>query len=605
MERDIRGNILFQKGILIFLTLSTLVLILRVAQFSLRESAEWRKRCDYRIGRSLEIEPRRGKIYGSDERTILAESRIALSIAADNHAIRSTGRECLIAERMATITGEPVENMISRLHSRHHAEWLARDIHRSVFKGFLKAQCDGLLPGIHVKREIQRDYPEHPHAASLVGFVTREREHGFDTLGPYRYLSGVEGLERVYDRELSGVFGKINYRINRFQAPEHDSFVTEIPVQDGLDLVCTIDAGVQRIVREELLKAIEHNQADSALAIVMDPWTGAIIAAESVENTYEHMDFEYRQSTPMNNWPPDARRNLSMISTFEPGSTWKPVIMAIALENNLVKPSEIIPWKKATVLGRHTFYDWKDFAGDMPLRDVLKWSSNSGMIEISKRIFASLSHGEIFEQILGMGFLRPLPLDYSIQPNGMLNPVHWGPISIGAIAEGYETGVTLSQLAAFYCSIANGGYIVFPHFGKKLLDPETGNTVRDLEPQQGYPIMSSETAEFIRNALFECVECGGTGSKASMKNYRLNAAGKTGTAIIPVNGSYASKKYRASFAGFFPAQNPHYVIVVSIVNPSAEHYYGGQVAAPLFQQIAGRICSDLFGILPMPFPKEI
>lgn len=605
MRREVHGNRCFQKCILIVMTSFSLVMILRVGQFSILEAVEWRQRCEQRIAKRLDIEPKRGKILGSDETTILAQSRIAISLAADNIAIRSTQNECAIAKKMAEITNEPIETIISRIHSRHNAEWLARDIDCSVFKGFLKTQGDGYLPGVHLKREIIREYPEHPHAASLVGFVSRDREFGFDTLGPYRFLSGTEGLERVYNAELSGLFGRARYQINRFYASEQDSFTTEIPVQDGLDLVTTIDVDIQRVLREELLRALEQNRADSVLAIVMDPWTGGIFAAESVENIEEHKDLEFRQKTPANNWPPDARRNMAMVSAFEPGSIWKPVIMSIALENSLVKQKEIIPWKKVNVLGNHRFLDWKNFNCDLALKDILKFSSNSCMIEISKRIFSSLSHDEIFEQIQGMGFVRPLPLDFTNQPRGTLNPEYWGPITVGAIAEGYETGITLSQIGAFYCSIANGGHIVFPHFGKKLLDPQTGEIVKNLQAPLGYPIMSEETSDFIRNALYECVECGGTGSKASMKNYRLQAAGKTGTAMMMENGTYASQKRRASFVGFFPVQNPRFVIALSIVNPTAGHYMGGQIAAPLFNQIAGRICSDLYGILPMPFPKEI
>ncbi|MGB3977336.1 MAG: penicillin-binding protein 2 [bacterium] len=605
MVREVHGNTIFQKCILILMTFFGAVTILRVAQFSLLESTEWQKRSDQRIERTLDLEPLRGKILGSDESAVLAQSRISISLATDNLAIRSTDHECIIAKKMAEITNKPVENIISRIYSRHNAEWLARDIDRSVFKGFLKAQSDGSVPGVHIKREIIREYPYHPHAASLIGFVSRQREPGFDTLGPFQFLSGTEGLERVYNDALSGVFGKARYRINRFQASEQDSFSTEIPIQDGHDLVTTIDVDIQRILREELLKALEQNRAESVLALVMDPWTGGIFAAESVENIEEHKDFEFRQLTPVNNWPPDARRNMAMLSAFEPGSIWKPVMVAIALENSLVKHKEVIPWRKINVLGNHKFLDWKNFNSDLALKDIIKFSSNSGMIEISKRIFGSLSHDEIFEQIQGMGFNRPLPIDFSNQPRGTLNPDYWGPITIGAIAEGYETGITLSQIGAFYCAIANGGHIVYPHFGKKLLDPQTGETVKSLEAPMGYPIMSEETSDFIRNALYECVECGGTGSKASLKNYRLQAAGKTGTAMMMENGSYASQKRRASFVGFFPVQNPRFVIALSIVNPKAGHYMGGQVAAPLFQQIAGRICSDVYGILPMPFPKEI
>lgn len=604
MEFEHSGNRWFQRLIVTAMTAASVVMGLRLAQFSLIESGAWSRRAQDRITRILEIEPRRGRIFAADGRTVLADSDIQLSIAVDNCAVRSTGKECVIANRLADILDIPPETVISKIHSRYNAEWVARDIDRQVFKRFLKAQLDGLLPGVSIKREVRRNYPAHPNAASLLGFVSREREPGFDTLGPYRHIHGIEGIEVAYEDALKGQFGQCQYRVNRFYAPEHDSFQTLTPVRNGNDLITTIDTRIQRLLREELKKALKLNAADSVMAVVMDPATGAIIASDSVENTPEHLNPEYRHDVPVNCWPPEARRNLVHTAVFEPGSVWKPVIMSIALENGIVHPGETIDWKPAVVMGGHAFRDWKNFNRDLLLKEVLIWSSNVGIIEVSRRMFDALPDQQIYEQIQGMGFLRDLPVDYPVRPRGTLNPGHWSAITVGAVAEGYETGVTMSQLAAFYCAVANGGRIVYPHYGKSLLNPDTGEIIRDLTPEPGYPIMAPDTAAFIRNAMFECVDYG-TGRKGSLEDYGICAAGKTATAKMLVNGSYASGKYRASFCGFFPAEDPIYVIVVSVENPTAGAYYGGQVAAPLFQQIAGRICSDIYGILPFPFPREI
>nr|HPQ39429.1 penicillin-binding protein 2 [bacterium] len=529
MEFEHSGNRTFQRLIITAMTVASVVMGLRLAQFSVIESTDWSLRARDRILRTLEIEPRRGRIIAADRRTVLADSEITLSIAVDNCAIGSTGKECVIANRLAEILGVPPEVVISRIHSRHNAEWVARDIDRQVFKRFLKAQLDGLLPGVSIKREVRRIYPEHPVAASLLGFVTREREPGFDTLGPYRHVHGVEGIEVAYEDDLRGQFGACQYRINRFYAPEHDSFETLTEVRNGNDLVTTIDPKMARLVREELIKALKLNAADSAMAIVMDPDTGAILASDSVENTPEHLDPEYRSTVPVNCWPPEARRNLVHTAVFEPGSIWKPVIMSIALENGIVHPGEIIPWKPAVVMGGHAFRDWKDFNRDLQLKEVLIWSSNVGIIEVSRRMFQSLPDTQIYEQIQGMGFLRNLPVDYPVRPRGTLNPGNWSAITVGAVAEGYETGVTMSQLGAFYCAVANGGRIVYPHYGRHLLDADTGEIIRDLTPEPGYPVMSPETAEFIRNAMTECVDYG-TGKKGSLEDYHVSAAGKTATA---------------------------------------------------------------------------
>jgi len=509
------GNKGFQRLVVGFMTVASVIMVLRLGQFSIVQSSDWKERAKKRICRTMKIEPCRGRIYADDGETILAESEIALSVAVDNCAVNSTNKECLIADRLADIVGKSPEDVISRIHSRHNAEWIERDVDRQIFKRFLKVQLDGLLPGVYVKREINRIYPEHPDAASLLGFVSFQREHGFDTLGPYRYAKGIEGIECAYDKELRGEFGECRYQVNRFYAPEHDSFETIKDVKNGLDLITTVDLHVQKILREELLKGLELNAANTAMAMIMDPWSGAIIAADSVEETEEHKNKEYRESNPVNCWPSEARRNLNHTSVFEPGSVWKPVMMSIALENNLVHPGEIIPWKPAVVMGGHAFRDWKNFNRDLQLKEVLIWSSNVGIIEVSRKMFNSLPDGQIYEQIQGMGFLRNLPVDFPVRPRGTLNPGRWGPITVGAVAEGYENGVTMSQLAAFYCAIANGGTIVHPHYGSQLKDPETGLIVKDLSPEIGYPIMAPETAEFVRVAMTECVDYG-TGKKGNL-----------------------------------------------------------------------------------------
>lgn len=603
MQYEHSGNTQFQKTVLAFMTLAALIMAIRLSQFSLFQSNDWKNRAQKRICRTMEIEPLRGRVLAEDGKTVMARSHVALSIAVDNTAIKGTNKECLIGKRLAEIAGVSPEEVISKIHSRHNAEWIVRDVDQQVTKHFFKVQLDGLLPGVHLKREIDREYPCHPQAASLLGFSTFSREPGFDTLGPFRHARGIEGLERSYNKELKGEFGQVAYQVNRFYAPEHDSYKTVKAVKNGYDLVTTVDLKIQNILRQELLDALELNAANTAMAMVMDPVTGAIIAAESVEDTPEHKDPEYRASKAVNCWPSEARRNLTHTSVFEPGSVWKPVMMAIALENNLVQEGDIIPWKPAVVMGGHAFKDWKNFNRDLLLKEVLIWSSNVGIIEVSRKMFNSLPPGQIYEQIRNMGFLRNLPVDYAVRPRGVLNPGNWSPITVGAVAEGYETGVTMSQLAAFYCAIANGGTIVHPHYGKHLLDPDTKQVARVLTPDVGYPIMSTETAGFIRNAMMECVDYG-TGKKGNLKGFDVVAAGKTATAKLLVNGSYASGQYRASFCGFFPAENPAYVVVVSVENPTAGSYYGGQVAAPLFQNIAGRICADVHGLHIQPTPEE-
>jgi len=481
---------------------------------------------------------------------------------------------------------------------QYNAEWIKRNITHEEFRQLMQAKYSGRLPGLLIKRDIQRHYPEHPRAASILGFALSQREYGFEPLGPYINMHGIEGLENTYDEYLMGDKGVYQYYVNRFGSPEKDSLKQISPSRTGVDLLTTVDLKLQGILKEQLSLALNNHKAEACLGIIMDPRTGAILASASVENMPDQVELEHLETTPVNCWPAPARRNLATSSVFEPGSIWKPVIMAIALEHGLAVPGEILPWKRAMVFGRKAFYDWKDFPETIGLDEVLIYSSNVGIIQISNRLFSNLSHSDIAEEIHKMGFNRRYPVDFPSRPRGLLSPAAWGPISVGAVAEGYELGVTLVQLGGFYCMIANGGLQVEPHFGKALLDPGSGIVIRNLEKDKPAQVISPQTAGFIRQAMTDCVDHG-TGKRAKLTSYDCVLAGKTATAKLLVNGTYASGKYRASFAGFFPAENPEYVMVVSVKDPQEGGYYGGVVAAPLFGSIAERIAAEVMELDPI------
>ncbi len=598
---DPKNNTRQQWILRMFIGISV-IMFLRLAQFSLLEHDKWTGLARQQILRTQEIEPTRGKILANDGNTELAISQIEISLASDNIAIRSTHADISIASRLSAILDLPIEQIVSTIHSERNASWIKRNLSQDTFFKFLEHYKDGKLPGIHIKREVTRTYPQHPNAASIIGFARADREPGFDPLGPYLHMKGIEGLEKSYNSELTGKPGQFEFRVNRFGAPELNSYKILQNPTHGNDLVTTLDLQLQTILREELMKALIQNKALSSIGIIMEPATGSILACDSVENTPEHLDPEYRNMNFTNCWPSEARRNLSTAAIFEPGSIWKPIMMSIALEHELVTPGEIIPWSDPIVLGSKKFYDWKKFPPSLQLAEVLIYSSNVGIIQVSKRLFNAFEKTQVADEIIRMGFARRLPIDFPTRPSGRLAPRSWSMISIGAVAEGYELGVTLAQLAAFYSCIANGGNRVFPHFGKELRYPGSQSVSKELTPQIQEIVLSQTTTDFIRDAMVQCVDHG-TGKNASLKEYGVIAGGKTATAKMLVGGSYASGKYRASFSGFFPAENPMYVMVVSVEDPSAGAYYGGSVAAPLFQNIGRRICSEKHGIMPIPLPK--
>lgn len=595
-----------QKWIIRLFTLVAFAAILRLFQFSILEHDQWTDLVNAQIFREFRVEALRGRILSHDPSIILAESDAWVSIAADTHVIRTTHNDGRVARRLSTALNLPEEELLSKLHSSRNATWIKQNITPEEFAAVFKLQNHGLLPGIHFKREIKRSYPQHPHAASIVGFALGERETGFDPLGPYRNLHGIEGIESSYNRLLAGEMGVYIYRVNRFGTPELESFDEIKPIQRGNDLQISLDLGIQKIAQEEVTRAMIENKARAAMAIVMDPRDGAIRAAASVEYSQDLIDDPDRfTKLPANCWPDYLRRNLVAASVFEPGSVWKPIVMAVALENHVVKTTDSVEWREPVVLGGKAFMDWKKFGPSLKLGEVLTYSSNVGIINVSKKIFAALTNKQIADEFKKMGFGRRAPVDFPCRPIGKLPYQYWGIISIGAVAEGYELQVSLAQLAGFYCSIANGGNRVVPHFGHALLDPESGNPVKQLNNDPLERSMSESTQTFIRSAMMDCIDHG-TGRKASLTDLGIIAAGKTATAKLLVNGSYGANKYRASFAGFFPAENPQYVIAISVEDPHAKGYYGGVVAAPIFNAIGMRILTELNGITgPFPPPVEV
>ena len=587
---------------LVFITTACMML-LRLSQFSIFQHNLLSRLAHDQVYRSINIESIRGSIYASDGQTLLADSKPMVSVAVDTFKVRDTKKDMPIALSLSEILKVPVEEILCRFHSCYSAEWIKRDISRKEFRELVKLQNKGLLPGIMLKREIQRVYPQFPSASSILGFTSGKIEKRQEHLGPYASIYGVEGLEAVYNEELSGTPGVFEYLISPHGAPQANSFRSICPAVSGCDLITSINLPLQNILQQEIKRVFIKHQSNSAMGVIMDPKDGAILACASIENTEELKDPWYQFLTPINCWTGEARRNLSTSAVFEPGSIWKPVIMSIALENNLVQPGMYLPWKNAIVCGSKAFQDWKTFNSTIRLDEILTYSSNVGIIQVSKKVFNALSSDEIATEIRRLGFSRRLPVDYPVQPSGILNSDGWGPISVGALAEGYEVSVSQIQLGAFYCAIANGGYKINPHFGRSLVNHTTHGEIKNLIPTESDRIISAETSEFVRQAMIECVDHG-TGSKANIeKKYGIRAAGKTATAKMFVNGTYASGHYRPSFAGFFPAEDPRYVFILTVESPREGGYYGGQVAAPLFYSVASRILQEVWGLEPLDKEK--
>ena len=401
------------------------------------------------------------------------------------------------------------------------------------------------IAGIHSSREFKRHYPEGSTSAHVVGFTNVEDR-------------GQEGIELAYERQLAGRAGSRRVIKDRLGRVVEDDWLRE-PV-DGRDVALSIDNRLQYIAFSALKAAVEKHQARAGAALVLDVRSGEVLA--------------------LANWPsfdPNARgrlsgdaiRNRVLTDTFEPGSTMKPFAIATALEQGKVRPDTRIQTAPGKLtIGDRTIGD-AHAHGILTVEEVVAKSSNVGTAKIA----LELQPQALWDTYTALGFGQAPRLGFPGAVAGRLRPAKtWRPIEQATISYGHGVSVTLVQLARAYSALARDGELV----------PLT--LTKSDEPAVPVRVLSSQTATALRKMLEMAVSDEGTAPAARIPGYRV--AGKTGTAYKLKNGVYV-KEYVASFVGFAPASDPRVVIAVMIDEPSTGAYYGGQVAAPVFAQIAG------------------
>ncbi len=427
------------------------------------------------------------------------------------------------------------------------------------------------IEGVYFVDESMRVYPNRELASHVLGFVNMEGDGG-------------AGLELQYDRELKGEEGLYSFDIDA----RRQSFrvnVEKPPIQ-GRSLVLSIDKSIQYIVDRELAAAVKKAKAKAGAAIVMEADTGRILALSN---------YPLFNSNKYNDYEPSLWRNRAVTDMFEPGSTFKVVVATAALEAGLIRPGDIIDCENGSItLAGHVFRDHEAF-GKLTFTEILEHSSNVGAVKLGLR----LGQQRLYEALRRFGFGSRTGIDLPGEIIGLVrNWKDWSGLSIGSISFGQEIGVTSMQILTAINAIANGGYLVRPSVVDRVVD-ENRNTVRAIRPER-VQIMKPRTAEAVTEA-FEGVVLRGTGKRAALEGYR--AAGKTGTAQKIVNGRYKKGVYLSSFIGFAPLPYPRVTILVQL-DESRDGYYGGDVCAPYFKNIAQEVLLQLRippdTILPLP-----
>jgi len=483
----------------------------------------------------------------------LATSTPAESLFAQPRAL---GDPVRVAARLAPILDAPERELHAQLTSGKAFVWLRRKLPPAVVA---RVRALG-EPGLGFLDEPLRLYPNRELAAHVLGF------EGVD--------GGLEGVERAWNDALAGTPGRAIVGRDAL-GRELASQQILAPPAPGRGVMLTLDTTIQYLAEREIDAAYRRTQARAAMAIAMDPRTGDVLAL-ALRPTFNPNAFLAVSSREV--W-----RNRAVTDPFEPGSTFKVILAAAALEEGVVRPEDRI-WAEngQLTIAKTTIHDWRKF-GWLSFGEVLQNSSNVG----SMKVGLALGRDRYHRYMTAFGFGAPTGVGLPGESRGVLrDPQRWSPLSLPTMSIGQEVSVTALQMLAAVGAVANGGTLMQPRLVKAEFDAD-GREVRRVEPRAVRQVVSLETARTLSRMLVQVVEHG-TGHLAAVPGY--DVAGKTGTAqkLDPATRRYSRAPGVLSFVGFVPADEPRLVLLVLLDEPKTEKW-GSEAAAPVFSAIAGLV----------------
>lgn len=506
-------------------------------------------------GNTIQLTPERGEIKANDGFPIAA-NRLGYLVFINPKEVKDDKET---AHKLAPFLDTESSSISALLSANQDKYWVAL---KSAINNDTKEKISKLqLPGVGFEEQSVRFYPEASMAAKLLGFV------GKDDLGNPK---GYFGLEGFYDLQLKG---KSSYAVQIHDALGHPILAkmnTEGPETDGRTLTLHIDRTIQFMLESELKKGIKLYGADSGSAVVMDPKTGGILAMGAFPSFDPGNYTEY---------PDDLYKNPIITDTYEPGSTFKPLIMASAIDASLLKPDTHCPICTGPVsIGGYEIHTWNDqYQPNENMIDVIQNSDNVGMVYVSE----VLGHDRMFSYLNKFGIGQQTGIDLQGEVTPFMRPQDsWYPIDYATTAFGQGISVTPIELLTAFSAIANNGNRMEPHVVASIQTPE-GDIIPIPAKVLSQPI-SAKTAKIMTEIMVNAVE-NGESKWTKLPGYRI--AGKTGTAQIPIAGHYDPTKTIASFIGFGPAENPRFLMLV-IINRPTSSIYGSETAAPIFFNIA-------------------
>ncbi len=537
------------------LCLWVLIIGVRLVQLQVVDYGEFAQRAQRQQQRTIEVAPRRGVIYDRNGQ------ELAMSVNVDSvFAVPSEiPDQATAAALLANVLGTDPEDILTRLKSSRAFCWIARKLDAPTSQRIRALN----LRGIYFQKESKRYYPKRELAAQALGYVGLDDE-------------GLGGIERSYNAKLRGAPGKmlisLDARRRWFGRVEREPL-------PGQSLVLTLDEKIQYIAERELEAAMRQTRAEAGTIIVQNPRTGEILALAS-RPTFNPNTFQ--KATP------EALKNRAVSDIYEPGSTFKIVTLAAALEEKVTRPDELIDCQMGSItLNGVRIRDHKAF-GTLTVPQILIHSSDVGAIKLGLR----LGEERFDRYIRAFGFGSQTGVELPGETRGLARPVNrWSKVSIGAISMGQEIGISALQLASMVSTIANDGVWMPPRMVAQVAAPATPLENVSYKPAGGRRVVSTLTAVEMKK-MMQRVVAEGTGRRAILDGYTVG--GKTGTAqkIDPATRAYSRWKHVASFAGFAPVNNPAITVAVILDSPLGPHE-GGQVSAPVFQRVTQQVLAYL------------
>jgi cell division protein FtsI/penicillin-binding protein 2 len=534
--------------------LSFTAIIAKLVKVQIIDHAEYSRIWRVNAENRHEIAARRGTILDRRDR-VLAKDILQYSIALSANRIKNKGKVKAALKQHLNISSAYIDRKIKK-NSRF--TYLVHKVPANEVVAIKQLQDPGLI----LEERFLRVYPHQFYGAHVLGFCdVNNNPLGGVEFQYNKFLQGKSGW-RIYEKDALGL-----------QLPDLD-IPGEDPI-DGMDVKLSLDIDFQIVVDDELQNAVKSSKAVDGIAILMDPISGDILALSNYPNFDPAKPNRYHSS---------ALKNRAITDVFEPGSTFKIVTLAAALEIlhiNLDRDIFFCENGKYRLFG-HQFTDYKKY-GWLTARRVFEHSSNIGVVKIAEKLKKEV----LFNYARNFGFGVKSGVDLPGESVGILNPIkRFSKTSHLFMSFGYEIGVTPIQLISAYAVLANGGKLMKPKVMLAIQEKDR-RVVKKNQTEIIRRVISQEASDLMTGVLLGVVK-NGTGKEAYLKN--LEVAGKTGTAQLYdiEKGTYDSRKHLASFVGYFPAYTPRFVLLVMIRQPQGE-YYGGQVAAPVFKNIAQRI----------------